>query len=527
MKNKLKHYRLMGCTRPADQPPQYYQEQIEKKLKLKPGSYTWARHRESLDARKGRRIQYVAQLDLWVKGNVPLRKTRDLVEVREQKYEPLKVETKLRPIIVGTGPAGLFAARTLLMGGVKPILLEQGEAMEGRVKTVEAFWQGEALNPWSNVQFGEGGAGTFSDGKLTSRSKDPRGAYVNDTFAEFSGDDSLRYMKKPHMGTDALRGTIVRMRREMEERGASFHFNTRVLDFEVGGEILLHTTAGDFSASHVIWAVGNGARDLFERFHQKGLAMEAKATAMGFRIEQPQEGMNLAQYGEMADYLPPAEYALTHPVGELGTYTFCMCPGGVVVNASSEAGRLVTNGMSYKARDGENANAALLVTVDERIYGEGPLSALHFQRKIEERAHELGRGRAPAETAADFLARKKNPGPGKLRPTFPGGVHYTDLHGLYPEVMNEAIMEALLAMGKKLPAFLEDAVLTAPETRSSSPVRLLRNGELESISHPGCYFVGEGAGYAGGIVSSAIDGMRGAEAVLKKLAQKNPPRGRD
>ncbi|MDY3119114.1 MAG: NAD(P)-binding protein [Peptoniphilus sp.] len=508
------NYRINHLHRPIDSTPEDYEAQIEKITGLQAGEYTWRRHRESVDARKGRTMRFIAAVDVTTDRKV--RKHKQITIVEEKPYDLSPIETKERPVVVGAGPAGLFCAWVLAKRGMAPILLERGDVVEERVKKVEAFWAGGELDPESNVQFGEGGAGTFSDGKLTSRSKDPRGRTVLELFSRLAEEDSILYKKKPHVGTDALRNVLVLLRKELLAMGAEMHFRTVLRGLErEGDEYLLSTNKGNFRAKYVVLALGHSARDSFAMLHETGVAMEQKPFAVGFRIEQPQEAVDESQYGQWRSYLPAADYSATAKVGDKGVYTFCMCPGGHVVAAASEIGGVVTNGMSYKARDGENANAAVLVTVDGTTYGEGVLAGVHFQREIERKVYAMTKSyRAPVETVSHYLYGEEKEA---VEPTYKPGTFSANLHGIYPKALDEALAEGLKDMGRRFSALLDRALLTAPETRSSSPVRITRDVKtLESVSHENLYPAGEGAGYAGGIVSSAMDGMRVAEKIIEK-----------
>lgn len=508
------NYRINNLHRPIDSKPEAYEAEIEKITGLKAGDYTWRRHRESVDARKGRTMRFTAAVDIITDKKV--RKNKQILPVREKPYDLSPIETAERPVVVGAGPAGLFCAWVLAKRGMAPILLERGDAVEDRVKKVEAFWETGELDPESNVQFGEGGAGTFSDGKLTSRSKDPRGRTVLELFSRLAVDESILYKKKPHVGTDALRKVLVLLRKELEDMGAEIHFRTALKSITKDEEgYFLTTNSGNFRAKYVVLALGHSARDSFYMLHEKGVAMEQKPFAVGFRIEEPQAAINESQYGDMCRFLPAADYSLTAKVEEKGVYTFCMCPGGKVVAAASEEGGVVTNGMSYKARDGENANAAVLVTVDHTTYGEGVLAGVEFQREIERKVFAMTKSyKAPIESASSYLYGEET---AAVTPTYKPGTFEANLHEIYPEELDRALTAGLKDMGRRFPALIEKAILTAPETRSSSPVRITRDSKtLESISHENLYPAGEGAGYAGGIVSSAMDGMRVAEKIIEK-----------
>lgn len=504
----------------------FYEKEICQILRLKKDQFNWEIYQESLDARKKDKVFFVAQINVWPKKELSrkfLNKLKNVELVENVEYTFKKVQSKIRPVIVGSGPCGLFAAYILAEAGLKPILLEKGKPVEQRILDVEEFWKSGSLNSSSNVQFGEGGAGTFSDGKLTSRSKDPRGRLILKKFVEFGAPEEILYMKKPHVGTDRLRKVLIKFRKKLLELGCEIRFEEEFLNLKkIGDSYEVKTSKGVYETSALILALGHSARDTFELLYKFGLRMESKPFAVGFRIEQKQEVVNERQYGKkFMDYLPPAEYALTHQSGDIGCYTFCMCPGGYVVGASSEEGHLVVNGMSYKSRNGDNANAAILASIDEEIFGQGVLDGIKFQREIEKKAYKLGGESylAPVEKVEDFLNRVNDPLEDGVQPTYKPGVKYVDLNQIYPEKINEALREALIAMDEKMVGFSsKGAVLTGVETRSSSPVRLVRDRDnLMSVSHKGIYPAGEGAGYAGGIISSAIDGIRVAEAVLKNI----------
>lgn len=507
----------------------FYKKEIQKILKLKDDEFTWEVHQESLDARRKDNIFYLGQVNVWPKIKISKKiidRGKYIEEIEEESYSIPKLSSSIQPVVVGSGPCGLFASYVLAKAGLKPILLERGKRVEERIKDVENFWQGGVLSLDSNVQFGEGGAGTFSDGKLTSRSKDPRGRLIIDKFIEFGAPKEISYMKKPHIGTDRLRKVLIDFRKELIDLGCEIHFEEKFMGIKKENkQYKIETEKATYKSPILILALGHSARDTFEFLYEFGLEMESKSFAVGFRIEQSQEIINLRQNGEkFKDYLPPAEYALTHQAGDIGCYTFCMCPGGHVVAAASEQGHLVVNGMSFYNRDGSNANAAILATVDKNIFGEGVLAGMDFQRKIEKKAFEMaGKNyNAPVQKVEDYLSYKKTEKLGELEATYKPNVSFCDLNEMYPKKINDSIHEALRNMDKKIPGFASgDAILTGVETRSSSPVRLLRDkNSLESISHPGIYPAGEGAGYAGGIISSAIDGIRIAEKVIEKLQKK-------
>ena len=487
--------------------------------------------KRSLDARKKNDIHYVCAVavSLPEEGRYLRRPRKDIAPYTPPVYEIPKVTSDQRPVVVGFGPAGMFAALVLARAGARPIVLERGQAVEQRTAAVEAFRQGGPLDPENNVQFGEGGAGTFSDGKLNTGTHDKRMGWVLQEFYKHGAAESVTYDAKPHVGTDVLVDVVRSIRQEVIALGGEVRFGARFerLVIENGAVAAVeYTKAGEKqlqSCRHVILALGHSARDSFEQLLAQGVNMERKPFSMGVRIEHRQTDIDRAQYGRERGALPPADYSLNvHLPDGSSAYTFCMCPGGQVFAAASEEGGVVTNGMSYSRRDGDNANAALLVTLHtEDFPGEGVLAGMHWQRAIERRAYAVtGSYKAPAQLVGDFLANRPSLGPGRVQPSYAPGVCWGDLRQVLPEKISSVLAAALPELGKKLRGFDDaDAVLTGPETRSSSPVRILRGADLQG-SYRGLYPCGEGAGYAGGITSAAVDGLRCAEAVLRDLAEK-------
>lgn len=490
--------------------------------------------KKAVDARDKSNVHFVYSVDVTINGNE--QKTVARVHRGDVTIKPYEEEIavpcvrlpKKRPVVVGAGPAGLFAALTLAKAGARPILIERGEAVEERAKTVERFRTEGKLNTSSNVQFGEGGAGTFSDGKLNSGTHDRRRFEVFRTFVEHGAPSEIMYVRNPHIGSDNLPKVVSGIREHMKALGGEVFFNHTLCNISVKDgcvtAITCKTKTGDevtFETDDVVLAVGHSARDVFSILFDMGVKLTQKPFSMGVRIEHLQSDIDRCRYGKFASHpaLGAADYKLSnrYPNGR-AVYTFCMCPGGEVINASSEECALVTNGMSLYARNKQNANSAMLVNVaPEDFGGTSPLAGAELQRKIERAAFTLGGSNycAPAQTVEGFLTGRKT-GFSRIKPSFLPGVRECNISELFPEYITETLRAGLSGFSKLIPAFRDgDAVMTAPETRSSSPVRIDRNEKLMS-SLSGLYPCGEGAGYAGGILSSAVDGIRVAEAVLSK-----------
>ena len=485
--------------------------------------------KRSLDARKKNDIHWLYSVAVTLDNEKKVlanSKSKNVAEYEEFEYEVPRLRSDKRPVVAGFGPGGMFAALVLSMAGLRPIVLERGSDAETRKRKVEAMRSLGVLDTECNVQFGEGGAGTFSDGKLNTGIRDKRISYMLRTFYEHGAPESILYDAKPHIGTDILINVVQSIRREIISLGGEVRFNSKLTGLVTENNTLrgvkVESAGGEYelACSELILAVGHSARDTFEMLEASGVPMEPKAFSMGVRIEHRQSDINTAQYGEDRSDLPAADYSLNvHLPDGTSAYTFCMCPGGEVIAAASEEGGVCTNGMSNSKRDGENANSALLVTLHTEDFPySGALGGMYWQRDIERAAFaHSGDYRAPAQLAGDFLAHKKSEGAGRVTPSYRPGVSWCDLHEVLPESITRVLENALPELGKKLRGFdAPDAVLTAPETRSSSPVRILRDERRRSFIR-GVYPCGEGAGYAGGISSAAVDGMKCAESLIENL----------
>lgn len=518
------------CKCPLDTPIEQVDQIICLKLKIRRDqliSYTLVK--ESLDSRKGKvQLIYSALVEVADEEAILINKNPDVSVSKKEEYQAcasFDVCPDERPIIVGFGPCGMLAGLILAEAGLKPIILERGSQVEQRVEDVENYWKTGVLKPNSNVQYGEGGAGTFSDGKLTTRTKDQRIVKVIDELIEAGAFPEIRYQAHPHIGTDKLRSIVKNIREKIIRLGGTIHFNSQVTDFKIENKTIRAVKANDhwIESSIVMLAIGHSARDTLKQLFECGVQLEPKSFAIGARIEHPQSLINKSQYKEWAQHprLSSAEYRLTYTCeNQRGVYTFCMCPGGSVVASASDEGQIVTNGMSEHARDQQNANSALLVQVNPSDFGsDHPLAGIDFQLKLEQAAWNLGKksGRAPAQTALDFIARRPSVSLGKTIPSYPLGVELCDLHDLFPAEISESLEEALQQFDRRIGGFIREGVLTGVETRSSCPVRIVRQELYQSIQCSGLYPAGEGAGYAGGIVSSAIDGIRIAEQIIRDI----------
>ena len=531
--------RLTELRLPIDHPPEALPAAIARKLGVAPAEIVdFTVFKRGYDARKPERLSFIYTIDLTVKNEATLMKKhardRNVSQAPDTTYRLVAnapAGLSSRPVVVGFGPCGIFAALLLAQMGFRPIVLERGKAVRERTQDTWGLWRKHVLNPESNVQFGEGGAGTFSDGKLYSQIKDPRflGRKVMQEFVKAGAPEEILYVSKPHIGTFRLVSMVEQMRAEIIALGGEVRFEQRVtgLAIENGCVRGVQLATGEtVTADHVVLALGHSARDTFESLHAQGVFMEPKPFSVGFRIEHPQSLIDKARFGPHAGnpLLGAADYKLVHHAANgRAVYSFCMCPGGTVVAATSEPNRVVTNGMSQYSRNERNANAGLVVNVDPADYGgspENPLAGIAFQRELESRAFELGGGNydAPAQLVGDFLAGRSSTALGSVEPSYKPGVKLTDLASALPPYAIEAMREALPAFGRQIKGFdMADAVLTGVETRTSSPLRITRGEDFQSLNVKGLYPAGEGAGYAGGILSAGVDGIKVAEAVARSM----------
>lgn len=525
--------RISEIKLPLDSSFQDVEDEAAKALKINKNRILKTEiFKKSVDCRKGE-VKFVYTADVTIDGDEDriLNSLNTNRVIKSEKYSynipQSNRKTAMSPVIAGFGPAGMFAGLILARSGHRPIIFERGSNIDKRTDYVNNFWTNRILNENSNIQYGEGGAGTFSDGKLTTGIKDSRCRFVFEEFVKHGAPEDILINAKPHIGTDKLKNVVKSIREEIIELGGAVLFDTQLIDIIVANGFIHGITIRDkngrerdIETDALILSIGHSARDTIEMLYNKGINMMQKPFSVGARIEHPQDFINTVQYGEFKNHpkLRAADYKLAcHPPHGRGAYTFCMCPGGTVVCASSEKGGVVTNGMSEYARDKENANSAILVGVNpEDFPSEHVLSGFQLQREIEQKAFKLGGGdyTAPAQLVGDFLKGQKSTKLGAVKPSFPTGVAMGDISAVLPEKVVNTMRDALVQMDKKLKGFaMEDAVLTAPETRSSSPVRILRD-EFYQTNIRGLYPCGEGAGYAGGIVSAAVDGVKCAEAVL-------------
>lgn len=534
---------------PIDHDDELIKRLIGKKLGIDISAITGFKIiKRSLDARKKPELIYILSLEVSLdrisfdklRNRIKKGKIKDVsLSQKENNRRPFEINhEKLilkgapKPVIVGFGPAGIFAALTLSRMGLRPVIFERGSEVNSRQKKCDIFFEGGELDLTTNVLFGEGGAGTFSDGKLNTGNKDRSGYFehILKTFVSYGAPGEILYDAKPHIGTDILKIILENIRKELIDLGATIRFDTKVDDLlikdgRIGGVILENKDT--ILTNAVILSTGHSARDTFEMLYKKGVIMERKPFAVGFRIEHEQEMINRSQYGVSykslyGDKLPNASYKLvSSPLfDDRRAYSFCMCPGGYVINSSSEENALCVNGMSYSKRDGINANAAIVVSVDEKDFGTGDvLSGIEFQRQIEKKTFELCNGRIPVQRLGDFINDTKTKDFGRVLPYTLGKYEKANLRGIYPYKIEEAFLSAMMEFGQKIQGFdMDDALLFGSETRTSSPVRIIRDeNSLESINVSGLYPCGEGAGYAGGIISAAADGIKVSERIINRF----------
>lgn len=521
--------RISQLILPVGHTPEQLRKKLLRTAHIKESELkSFAIRRRSLDARKKPELYYVYTVDFSAENeNRVIRQTKGKAQkVTEKPYHVPKHGTeslKERPVIIGSGPAGLFCAYLLAIEGYSPLIVERGAPVRERRKDIERFWETGVLDTASNVQFGEGGAGTFSDGKLNTMVKDlaGRNRYVLETFVKFGAPGEILWEQKPHIGTDILIGVVEAMRGEILRLGGEFRFRSQVTDILPKENCIVINNEEKIRTEAAVLAIGHSARDTFSMLYGRGFSMEAKSFAVGVRVEHPQRMIDTVTYGrEERGVLGAAAYKLTEKMDNgRGVYTFCMCPGGYVVNASSEEGCLAVNGMSYHDRAGENANSAVIVTVTKEDYGsDHPLSGVEFQRRLERRAWEEGKGNVPVQRFADFCEGKATERPGHIRPNIKGAYQFGNVRNIFPEEIAESLEKGIRGMDRRIHGFADDdTLLSGVESRTSSPVRITR-GEDFTANVPWVYPCGEGAGYAGGITSAAMDGMKVAEAIIRRYA---------
>lgn len=476
--------------------------------------------KKSIDARNKKDVHYIYTFDVEVRDEKRYPRLKKVSIPEPEVFEKNRV-SEYRPVIVGCGPAGLFCALTLIEYGYKPVIIEQGSSVEERTRIVEEYRSSGKLNPLCNVQFGEGGAGAFSDGKLTTGISSSFAQKVLELFYHFGAPEEVTYLSKPHIGTDNLYHILINIRRHIEENGGEYHFNTRFLSYRKNGSVITAVTdKGEFVTDTLVLAIGHSARDTFRMLKDKDIVMKRKNFSVGVRAEHLQKTISDSQYGTFTDLkLPPAEYKLAEHFDGRTCYTFCMCPGGEVIASSSDDGSIVTNGMSHFKRDGRNANAALLVNVNTTdLEGDDVLEGMYFQERLEKKAYEAAgsNGYAPIQRIEDFMAGRVSDHFGRVTPTYRPGTTFCDLNEILPDFVADTLKKGILAFDRRIRGYNDpDGLLTGVETRTSSPVTIVRDEEM-MCSEKGIYPCGEGAGFAGGITSAAVDGIRVARSIIEK-----------
>ena len=488
--------------------------------------------KKSIDARDKNNVIYVYEVNVKLNDEQKVlknNKSNDILKIEEESYKNVNkgiVLLKNRPVVVGAGPCGLFCALILAENGYKPIVIERGERVEDRINSVENFWKNGVLNPESNVCFGEGGAGTFSDGKLNTLVNDKEGRIkkVYDTFIKCGANKDISISNKPHIGSNVLRDVIKNLRNTIINLGGTIYYhscltNINIVDNKI--ESIIVNKRKKILCDALVLAIGHSARDTIKMLYDKGINMESKSFAVGLRVQHKQEIINNSQYGKFSKMLPPASYKLTYQASnKRGVYTFCMCPGGYVVDSSCEKGHLIVNGMSNYERDSLNANSAVVVTVDKKDFGENPLDGIEYQRKLEAYAYRKGIGKIPVQLLSDYKKNKTSDHFGSIKPEFKGKYTFANLNEVLPYYINDSIKEAMDDFDKKIKGFANpDTILAGVESRTSSAVRIIRDDKFLS-NIKGIYPSGEGAGYSGGITTSAIDGIKTAEKIIEKYTNK-------
>ena len=477
--------------------------------------------KKSIDARDKNNIYYVYEVIVSLNNESNIKYNNDILKYinEEYKYEITGTNImKERPIIVGSGPSGLFLGYMLSLNGYNPLIIERGEKIEDRIKTVDNFFKENKINKNSNIQFGEGGAGTFSDGKLNTLVKDIRQKKVFEIFIENGAPSEIMYDSKPHIGTDILRNVIINMRNKMIENGCEFKYNTTLTNLIIENNSIKGIIVNDkdeIKSDNVILALGHSARDTFKMLHKNNINMTSKPFSIGIRIQHKQDMINESLYGKYCKLLPPASYKLTYKAKDnRGVFSFCMCPGGYVVNSSSEEERLVINGMSNYKRDSENANSAIIVTVDENDYGKGLFNGMNFQEELEKMAYKIGNGKIPTQRYIDFKNNVISTNLGSVKPIFKGSYELSNINDILPKNICNDLIEAIEYFNKIIKGYnIDDALISAVESRTSSPIRIIRD-ENYMTNINGLYAIGEGSGYAGGITTSAMDGIRCFEKII-------------